>query len=59
MGSFGPDKIFEKIEEKFLSSQYRFGIKDYLRISEASTGRTVLSCLFNLLDTLSYTQLIR
>lgn len=54
VGSFKPDEILEKIEEKFLASQYHFGIKDYLRYSEASTGRTIFACLFNLLDMVGY-----
>lgn len=54
VGGYDPSEVFGKIEEKFLASQYHWSIQDYLRLSEAYTGRTVYSCLFNLLDMVGY-----
>lgn len=54
VGSYEPYEILGKIEEKLLESKYHFGIKDYLFASEAYTGRTIFSCLFNLLDMVGY-----
>lgn len=54
VGSLNPDEVFEAIEKRLLSSDYHFSIEDYLRLSEASVGRTVFASLFNLLDMVSY-----
>lgn len=54
VGNYGPEEIFEVIDEKFRSSKNHYGIKDYLRLSEAYTLSTVYATLFNLLDMVSY-----
>ena len=54
VGGYDPRLIIEKIEEKLLASKYHCSIKDYLLLSEAFTGRAIYSCLFNLLDMVSY-----
>lgn len=54
VGGYDPKVVFEMIEEKLLASNYHYSIKDYLHLSEAFTGRSIYSCLFNLLDMVSY-----
>ena len=54
VGGYNPNEVFEKIDEKMLASKYHCGIRDYLCWSEAYTGRAIYSCLFNLLDMVSY-----
>ncbi len=54
VGSLNPNEVFEVIEKHFLASKYHYTIMDYLFLSEAFTGRTVFSSLFNLLDMVGY-----
>lgn len=54
VGNYSPKEIFEVVDIKFRESKYHFGIKEYLRRSEAYTGSTIYSSLFNLLDMVSY-----
>lgn len=54
VGNYSPEEIFEVIDKKYRESKYHYGIKEYLILSEAYTGSTIYSSLFNLLDMVGY-----
>lgn len=54
VGNYSTKEIFGVIDKKYRESQYHYGIKEYLIMSEACTGRTIYSSLFNLLDMVGY-----
>ncbi len=54
VGNYSPKEIFKVIDKKYRESIYHHGIKDYLKLSEAYTGSTIYSSLFNLLDMVGY-----
>ena len=54
IGNYGPEEIFNAIEEKLLASNYHYSIIDYLFLSEAFSESTRYITLFNLLDSVNY-----
>lgn len=54
VGNVNEERIFEVIDERMRNSVNRFGIQEYLKRSEAYTGRTTFITLFNLLDAACY-----
>lgn len=53
IGNYKPSEIFNVLDDR-LTERWGYGIKVYLEKSLATTGRTVFSSLFNLLDFVSY-----
>ena len=53
VGNYKPSEIFNVLEER-LKRYWGYGIQVYLEKSIATTGRTVFSSLFNLLDFVCY-----
>ena len=54
VGNIKEERIFEVVDEKMRNSVDRFGIDEYLEMSEAYTGRATFITLFNLLDAACY-----
>lgn len=48
------DQIFTEVDKKMKKSKYGFGIDEYMQQSEAVTGPSKFSTLFNLLDSVCY-----
>lgn len=53
IGNYKPTEIFNILDDK-LKKHWGYGIKVYLEESKATTGRSVFSSLFNLLDYACY-----